>query len=99
MAVNALIEKGWRIVVAAGNSNDDACKYSPASSNAIIVGSFNNKGILSDFSNYGKCVSVLAPGEQVLSTYPGNSAAYASGTSFAAPLVAGIMSTNNWDKE
>jgi subtilisin family serine protease len=44
---------------------------------------------LSNFSNYGAVVDIVAPGSCLLSTFPGNSYGYSSGTSMASPLVAG----------
>lgn len=93
IAVNQMIKKGWKIVTAAGNNADDACKYSPGSSSSINVGSYDEQFHFSNqFSNHGECVDVLAPGHQILSLYPGNLLAFSSGTSMSAPLVAGIWS-------
>ena len=50
-------------VVAAGNSNANACAYSPASSrSAITVGSTDRDDERSSFSNFGSCVNIFAPG-------------------------------------
>ncbi|KAG0284453.1 hypothetical protein BGZ96_011184 [Linnemannia gamsii] len=98
-AVDALVRSGMFIVAAAGNGDEqnvgqNACNYSPASSAmAFSVGSTNIKDQMSSFSNYGKCVKIFAPGEQVRSTWigPTNREIYTdSGTSFSAPSVAGI---------
>lgn len=46
------------------------------------------------FSNYGRCVDISAPGVDILSLYPNDRAATNSGTSMAAPIVAGVWSMN-----
>ena len=54
--------QGVTVVVAAGNEAQDACNVSPASATgAITVGSTDKDDKFSDFSNYGKCVDILAP--------------------------------------
>lgn len=84
---------GILTVVAAGNSSDNACDYFPAGyDNVITVGATTVDNKLASFSNYGECVNILAPGKDILSTYLGNSVSSMSGTSMAAPHVAGIAS-------
>ena len=57
-AVSALVESGVVVVVAAGNSNKDACLTSPASeSSALTVGSTTLEDVKSSFSNFGACVA------------------------------------------
>jgi subtilisin family serine protease len=54
------------------------------------IASTSNEDVRSTFSNYGNTdVWIAAPGEYVMSTYPGGTYASASGTSFSSPLVAG----------
>ncbi|KAJ7103824.1 serine-type endopeptidase [Mycena epipterygia] len=93
-AVNAGVAQGIHFVVAAGNNNADACRFSPASADgAITVGASTQSDERAYFSNHGACVDVFAPGLNVLSTYKGTSDASAmmSGTSMASPHTAGLV--------
>lgn len=92
-AIAASIQAGVTYVVAAGNENTKACNSSPARMPlAITVGSTTSSDARSDFSNYGSCVSVFAPGSDITSTwYTSNTATNKiSGTSMASPHVAGV---------
>lgn len=92
-AVQDLINAGVTTVVAAGNSNTDACNQSPARvGDAITVASTTSSDSRSSFSNYGSCVDIFAPGSQITSAwYTSNSATNTiSGTSMASPHVAGV---------
>ena len=92
-------------VCAAGNShnNIDFMPIYPASyenSNIISVASIDNQGILSGFTNYGELsVDVAAPGENIISTAPGNTYISSGGTSMATAFVSGeaalLLSYNN----
>lgn len=85
---------GIPAVVAAGNSADDACLYSPASSvKAITVGSTDSSDGRSSFSNRGSCVDIYAPGSFIKSAYYRTDSDFAtlSGTSMAAPHVSGAV--------
>ncbi|GIJ20290.1 S8 family peptidase [Micromonospora lutea] len=91
-AVRNSIASGVTYAVAAGNSNANACNYSPArTTTAITVGSTTNTDARSSFSNYGSCVHIFAPGSSITSTWhTSNSATNTiSGTSMASPHVAG----------
>ena len=82
---------GVVLVAAAGNENTSARVY-PAALNGYVVGvaSTTDWDKRSSFSNYGTAdVWIAAPGEYVITTYPGGTYASASGTSFSSPLVAG----------
>ncbi|KAJ6582338.1 peptidase S8/S53 domain-containing protein [Mycena capillaripes] len=93
-AVNSAVDQGIHVVVAAGNDNADACKYTPGSAEkAIVVGASTQTDARAYFSNHGACVDVFAPGLNVLSAYKGgrHAAATMSGTSMAAPHTAGLV--------
>ena len=92
-AVSKAISKGVTFVVAAGNSSGNACNYSPARvPGAITVGATDNTDTRANFSNYGKCVDVFAPGVSIMSSTIDSDASVASkdGTSMASPHVAGV---------
>ena len=91
-ATNNLANSGVVVVVAAGNSNADACNYSPArASGAFTVGSTTSTDVRSSFSNYGSCVDIFAPGSSIRSAWYTSTTATntISGTSMASPHVAG----------
>ena len=93
-AVSKLISLGYPVVVAAGNSNADACNYSPARvAGAITVGATTSADERSSFSNFGSCLDLFAPGSGITSTWisSNTATATASGTSMAAPHVAGFV--------
>jgi hypothetical protein len=92
-AVNRLIDAGVTTVVAAGNSGVDACTVSPARvPRALTVGATDAADNRTTWSNYGACIDVFAPGEGILSASNKTTTATAtlSGTSQAAPFVAGV---------
>jgi hypothetical protein len=95
--LNAVVEKavarGFVVVAAAGNSSTDACSVSPASAKGIITVAASNKDdTFASYSNYGACINVVAPGSNIVSAWVGSSNASAtlSGTSMAAPHLAGL---------
>src|SRR6202040_3975060 len=84
-------EKGVVLVAAAGNESTSAPVYPAALDGKVIgIASTTDWDQRSSFSNYGTTdVWIAAPGEYVISTFPGGTYASASGTSFSSPLVAG----------
>lgn len=91
-AVQASIAAGVTYVIAAGNAASDACSYSPASTtSAITVGATTSSDLQASFSNWGGCLDVFAPGQSISSAWNTDDYAMgtASGTSMAAPHVAG----------
>ncbi len=92
-AITRAVADGITMVVAAGNEATDACTKSPASAAAAItVGSTTNTDGKSYFSNVGACVDIFAPGSSIISAgiSTNNASAIMSGTSMAAPHVAGV---------
>jgi subtilisin family serine protease len=92
-AVNNLANSGVFVAVASGNSNADACNYSPASAaNVTSVNSSTSSNAKSSFSNYGSCTHLYAPGSSITSAWHTSTTATntISGTSMASPHVAGV---------
>jgi len=91
-AIDASTRSGVLVVVAAGNSNHDACGDSPAFvPNAVTVGSTDSGDRRSSFSSWGPCVDIFAPGSSIKSAGHASDTAERSmsGTSMACPHVAG----------
>ena len=91
-AVANSIADGVVYAVAAGNSNADACRYSPARTPAAItVAATTMTDARATYSNYGRCVDINAPGSSITSAWSTSVTATntISGTSMATPHVAG----------
>ncbi|MGH1384463.1 S8 family serine peptidase [Kordia sp.] len=103
-AIKYAASKDVVLVIAAGNesTNSDVCFNYPNdqieneksfTNNFIVVGASSYKSnLVSDFSNYGKHnVDIFAPGEDIYTSNTGNKYAFIDGTSFATPIVSGIV--------
>lgn len=94
-AITSVSNQGVLVVVAAGNSNAPADNYSPARAPAALcVGSVDPNDARSSWSNYGSAVDIWAPGSGIVTTSHTSDVATVtqSGTSMAAPYVAGLVS-------
>ncbi len=97
-AIDDAVDSGAVVTVAAGNSGNDAVYYPAACDNVIAVAAIGEKAgdhaaddtVLASYSNYGAYVDIAAPGTNIYSTVPTSSAKDLSGTSMAAPVVAGV---------
>ena len=106
-AIDYAVAKGVIITKSAGNSNEEACDYIACRSDVMTVASTDQYDKKSSFSDYGTWVDVSAPGSSIYSTYSNHYSAayvYASGTSMAAPVVAGLcglLKSQNptWDRD
>ncbi|MGQ0814106.1 MAG: S8 family peptidase [Gemmatimonadota bacterium] len=104
-AARNLVAAGVVFVVSAGNQNENACSRSPGDQGEVItVGAFDyslsGPHARRPTSNFGGCVDILAPGDRIITpSYLGGSTSF-SGTSGAAPSVAGvaalIRSRHSW---
>jgi Subtilase family len=91
--------RGVYVVVSAGNNGSTSsltfpaqrAKTAPNSKFLISVGSVKDTGLLSSFSNSGSALETAAPGENIYTAVPGSKVSYASGTSFAAPQISGLL--------
>lgn len=85
----ATINKNCLVVAAAGNNSSQLDFYPAAYNYVFAVANTNSSDVKSSSSNFGYFVDVCAPGENIISTWPGNMYLNQSGTSMSSPVVAG----------
>jgi len=92
-AIQYALSRNVATVASSGNDGAKTLVY-PASYGGVQgIGSSTNTDLRSTFSNYGSgVVTFAAPGEGVITTYPGSSYAAGWGTSFSTPMFAGAAS-------
>jgi subtilisin family serine protease len=84
------VGNGTMVIAAASNEDSMIRSYPGALANAIGVAAVDSDGRKSFFSNFGPWVDIAAPGNQLVSTVPGNDERPDSGTSMASPVTAGV---------
>ncbi|KAF9115971.1 hypothetical protein BGW39_002865, partial [Mortierella sp. 14UC] len=92
-AAARLYAKNIPLIVAAGNSDDDACDGSPAgAANTFTVGASDRYDAPAYFTSWGSCVEIFGPGVDITSSWIGSTSAKKtiSGTSMATPHVVGV---------
>ncbi|HJZ71681.1 MAG TPA: S8 family serine peptidase [Vicinamibacterales bacterium] len=91
-AINYATNRRVTCVAASGNQGLETVVYPAAYRNVLAVASSSNTDQRSTFSNFGDAdVTLAAPGEAVITTYPGGHYASATGTSFSAAWVSGAV--------
>lgn len=93
LITNLMEDRDMVITAAAGNDGKDACSNFPSNIQGVVsIGAVDVNIRKPDFSNYGSCVSIFAPGRDILSCGKlGTQAIIMSGTSMATPIMAGAF--------
>lgn len=89
--ISSAVAQGVVFVAAAGNNGNDAGFYPAAALEVLAVGATDASDKSATFSNFGRFVDVVAPGDSIYSTTPDTTWSVLSGTSMAAPHVTGVV--------
>ncbi len=90
-AIDYATENNVLVVAASGNVGNDIPLYPASFENVISVSAVDSGQIISSYSNYNEFIDIAAPGTQIYTTTNDGTYLSASGTSFAAPHVSGII--------
>ncbi|GGO35017.1 S8 family serine peptidase [Deinococcus humi] len=98
-AIKNAVYKGVAVICASGNTGDTRVLYPALTADttttqgtgSVGVGSVGLNFLKSSFSTYGPNLEITAPGENIVTAFPGSQLASVSGTSFSAPVVSGIV--------
>ena len=91
-AIENTVDAGFAVAVSAGDVNTGVCASAPANApSALTVAASTITDARSSSSNFGDCVDIFAPGRDILSTWLAGGTSTATGTSQAAPHVAGVV--------
>ncbi|MCA1061443.1 cell wall-binding repeat-containing protein [Rossellomorea aquimaris] len=83
-------DHGVTVVAATGNDGMEEISYPGSSKYVVSVGATNNLDLVSDYSNFGNGIDLVAPGTNIPSIVPDGNVTYMSGTSMATPHVAAV---------
>lgn len=89
-ALKYAASKNVVVVAASGNDGQYGISYPASSQYVISVGATNTLDIVSDYSNYGEKLDLVAPGTNIPSIVPNGNVTYMSGTSMATPHVTAV---------
>lgn len=87
--INYARQAGVVVVTSAGNDNSNQLLFPATESEVLTVTAVDHNFKKSAYANYGQRVDVAAPGDYIISAMPGGDYVARSGTSMAAPIVAG----------
>jgi subtilisin family serine protease len=89
-AIRRALDAGRVVVASSGNNGTPVCEQPSASEGLLCVGAVNDAGFRTSFSSFGGGRGIMGPGDEVLSTFKDLGYTRISGTSQAAPHVAGV---------